>query len=830
MNIRVHTNSKTSFSLAAWREKLITNILRGTSVFVVPALIIAGYSMIGHGLFLQLGIDIVLVALLLVITLAPVPFQFRSIIGLFLLYLISANTILEVGIHGDTRLFFFIFVLLAAMLFDLRTAIGALALTIVTFIIVASLLFTGLISLTNPIAVLYPIETWISDSFIFITLACIALAGTTTLLSEFAFARANVEEMIGRLEEEQHHLERRVAERTHELEVLHQTSLDISGQLDRMEVLRNIVERGCSLVHVDAGCIYIFDEESKTLELIFASGFSRDYSGIRITPKNGFTEKVFSSGEPLVIEDYTTWPDRTEYWENEIKSLLAVPLRYGSEMFGVLVFAQIEEHRRFNDDVVWIAALFANQASIAINNANLYKKAQNEIRDRIHAEEALEKSKEQIRHDALHDALTGLPNRDLLIARLVHAIARAKRKKFLFAVIFIDIDRFKVINDSLGYVTGDKLLSAIARRLETCIRAVDMVARLGGDEFVVYLEDIKEPIDATDVADRLLCKLKLPFIVDNRHVHVTASMGIVLSALGYEQSEDMLRDADIALYRAKGLGKAKYEIFETSQYGEAIARLDLENDLHKALEHREFYLNYQPIINLETGRPISMEALARWKHPVKGVVPPIDFIPVAEETGLIIPLGKWVLAEACAQMRAWQVEYPFEPELGISVNLSPRQFMQPDLVEQLERVIAESGINPHSLHLEITESILMQNIEYTIGILTRLREIGMRIELDDFGTDYSSLYYLQQIPVDTIKIDRSFVSKMNADNKNAGIVRAIITLANELGMNTVAEGIETNEQLEFLKSLKCGFGQGYFIAKPMDSPAMKTYLEKHCGK
>ncbi len=818
--------SKSSFTLSTWRENLIKNVLRGACILTIPALAIGGYAMAEQGLILQLVINIVLVALLLVITFSPVPYTIRTGIALFLLYLISMNTLIEVGIHGDTRLYFFFLVLMTAMLFGLRAAVAALAATLASVGIYAFLLFSGYISLTNPIAVSYPVSTWISDIMIFLTLIGTSMAGIATLLREFAYSRVRVEESLLTLEEEQNLLEQRVAERTFELEVLHQTSLDISGKLDRRDLQRNIVERGCALLRTSTGGIYLSNEKSSRLELVFAIGFSREETPFQASPDSSIITKVFSSGEPVSVEKPAMNAPGAEPPGRTV-SLLAVPLRYGNEMIGVLAYVKNEGGRSFTENDVWLATLFANQASIAINNASLYERAQNEIAERIQVETALEKSQEQHRHDSLHDALTGLPNKDLLLARISHAMARAKRKEdFIYAVIFIDIDRFKVINDSLGYLIGDKLLMAIARRLETCVRAVDLVARFGGDEFVVYLEDIKEHQDVTDVADRLLCELKMPFILDERHIHVTASMGIVLSTLGYEQPEDILRDSDIALYRAKGLGKAKYQIFETSLRGQAMARLDMENDLHKAIENDALFLNYQPIVSLETGNPIGVEALARWKHPARGIVAPVDFIPVAEETGLIIPIGRWVLTEACRRMRAWQKEYPLVPQLSISVNLSPRQFAQPDLAEQLANIVKTSDLDPRSLHLEITESTLMQDIEFTLGALTKLHDIGIRIELDDFGTDYSSLYYLQQIPVDTIKIDRSFVSKMNTDNKNAGIVRAIITLAKELGMNTVAEGIETKEQLDFLSSLKCGYGQGYYISRPLDEQSVGSYLEK----
>jgi diguanylate cyclase (GGDEF)-like protein/PAS domain S-box-containing protein len=421
----------------------------------------------------------------------------------------------------------------------------------------------------------------------------------------------------------------------------------------------------------------------------------------------------------------------------------------------------------------------------------------------------------QLLHDALHDTLTHLPNRTLLMDRLRHAIQLSKRtSSFLFAVLFLDLDRFKVINDSLGHMIGDQLLMAIAQRLAACLRPCDTVARLGGDEFVILLEDIHDVNRVTAVANRIQQTLTQPFTLEGHEVFTTASIGIALSQVGYELPEDVLRDADIAMYRAKAQGRACYEIFNPKMYVRAVALLQIETDLRRAIDRQEFELCYQPIVSLKTYRISGFEALLRWRHSSRGLVSPAEFIPIAEETGLIIPIGWWVLREACCQMRAWQVQFPTAP-LTISVNLSGKQFT-PHLTEQISLLLKETGLDAHSLKLEITESVLMENTELAAAMLEQLRDLGIQLSMDDFGTGYSSLSYLHRFPIDTLKIDRSFINKIDTDGEQLAIVRTIITLAWNLGMDVIAEGIETSRQLAQLRALQCDYGQGYFFSKPLD--------------
>ncbi|MDQ1591564.1 MAG: hypothetical protein QOG71_2191 [Pyrinomonadaceae bacterium] len=422
-------------------------------------------------------------------------------------------------------------------------------------------------------------------------------------------------------------------------------------------------------------------------------------------------------------------------------------------------------------------------------------------------------------HNAYHDALTGLPNRNLFTDHLQMAVERARRHAdYVFAVLFLDLDRFKNVNDSLGHTVGDQLLVALSRRLQHCLRPSDVVARLGGDEFAILLNDIgAQPDEAVALAERVQQELMQPFNLGGHEVFTTASIGIALSTTGYETPEAVLRDADTVMYRAKSLGKARHEVFDQNMHARVVALLRLENDLRRAVERNEFRLQYQPIVALDTGRVSGFEALARWQHPELGLIPPKDFIPVAEETGVIVELGQWVMEEACRQMRGWQLISPQHSQLKLSVNLSSRHFVQPDLYERIEQVLAETGLAPHSLQLEITESVLMENAHTIVPLLSRLRELGVELAIDDFGTGYSSLSYLSRLkPIHTLKIDRSFISMGGDDHENSEIVRTIIMLAKNMGKDVVAEGIETCEQLARLRTLNCAYGQGYLFSRPQD--------------
>jgi diguanylate cyclase (GGDEF)-like protein/PAS domain S-box-containing protein len=423
----------------------------------------------------------------------------------------------------------------------------------------------------------------------------------------------------------------------------------------------------------------------------------------------------------------------------------------------------------------------------------------------------------QLIHDALHDALTGLPNRILLMERLDQAVRNSRRhRNHQFAVLFIDLDRFKVINDSLGHSVGDQLLIVIAEILQQAMRQTDTVARLGGDEFAILLDQINDCAEATEVADRVLASLATPLQIENHCVFIGASVGIAFSASTYENGAALLRDADIAMYRAKSAGKACSVIFDEKMYAQTRRLLELEQDLHSALARQEFCLHYQPIILLESGQLLGFEALIRWNHPTLGFVSPADFIPVAETIGLIVPIGTWVLEEACHQLRQWQDQFPATATLKVSVNLASRQLQEPDLLQQLDRILAKTGLSSQCLHLEITESMLMSHTDTVVETLQAIRDRNIKLNLDDFGTGYSSLSYIHRFPLDTLKIDQSFVSRMASENEDFEIVRTIISLAHILGMTVVAEGIEQPEQARQLIQLGCDQGQGHLFSTPLE--------------
>lgn len=444
----------------------------------------------------------------------------------------------------------------------------------------------------------------------------------------------------------------------------------------------------------------------------------------------------------------------------------------------------------------------------------------------------LEQSHGALRHLASRDTLTTLPNRALFLECLEQTVKLAERQEdYLFAVLFVDLDRFKLVNDSLGHPVGDELLIAVARCLKQEVRDGDIIARIGGDEFAILLNDIQETSHATDVAERIKQKLALPFTLGRHKIFTSASIGVALGGKSQGWIDDFLRNADIAMYRAKAHGKACYEVFDADMHAQAVACLQLETDLRQALEHQEFCIYYQPIVSLETGDITGFEALVRWKHPSRGLINPAEFIPIAEETGLIVPLGQWVLREACRQMHEWQVQFPrgiwqvrssSEPganavPLTINVNLSVKQVLQPDLVEQVAQVLHETNLDARSLKLEITESVLVANAELVTAVLLQLKGLGVLLSLDDFGTGYSSLSYLHRFPIDSLKIDRSFISRMGFGDKNVKIVQAIILLAQALDIEVIAEGIETVEQQARLSTLQCKYGQGFLFSRPLDS-------------
>ena len=425
-------------------------------------------------------------------------------------------------------------------------------------------------------------------------------------------------------------------------------------------------------------------------------------------------------------------------------------------------------------------------------------------------------------HEAFYDALTGLPNRALLLERLGHVVLRRKREPaHAFSVFFLKLDGFDVVNDSLGHPAGDRLLIEVGQRLVSHVREGDTVARLGGSEFAVLLDNLKTVNNTAHVANRIQDALAQPFKEDGRDVFLTASIGSTSSTTGYDRAEGVLRDAGVAMCHAKGLGKACFVMFDTAMHTHAMARLELEAALHRAVERQEFCLFYQPIVSLETGWIAGFEALLRWEHPERGLVAPDEFISVAEGLGLIIPIGQWALHEACRQLRAWQREFVDLQPLTVSVNLSGRQFSHSELLTVIDHTLTETGLEASSLKLEITESVMMDNTELSAAILLDLKARHIDTCMDDFGTGYSSLSFLQQYSVDILKIDQSF---MGLGKESVAIVRAIVTLAHNLGKQVIAEGVETPGQVALLRSLHCEYGQGYFFSKPIDGKAAGRLL------
>ena len=442
---------------------------------------------------------------------------------------------------------------------------------------------------------------------------------------------------------------------------------------------------------------------------------------------------------------------------------------------------------------------------------------------------ARKEAQDKLLYDAFYDSLTNLPNRALFMDRLQYAIEWSKRRKdYTFAVLFLDLDRFKDVNDSLGHLSGDEFLVIIAGKLRSGRRSTDTVARHGGDEFVILLEDIKDEHDAIRVANQIINEMAKPINFNNQKVFITTSIGIVISTIGYNSPEDLLRDADIAMYSAKANGRNRYEIFDPAMREKIMRRLAMESELRQALEHQELRIHYQPIVSLDNGHLVGFEALVRWQHPEHGLISPNEFIPLAEETGLITLIDRWVLRQACAQLCAWIKKFEIDTSLSLSVNISPRHFTQPDLVAEVSKILKETGLKPERLKLEITENALISNIESTNEVIAQLQSLGVQIQIDDFGVGYSSLSYLSNFPIDALKIDQSFVCAMMEDDNNLNIVNAIVELTERLRLGVIAEGVETENQLNHLLKIGCKYGQGYLFSLPLDAKAITVLLEGIC--
>ena len=552
-----------------------------------------------------------------------------------------------------------------------------------------------------------------------------------------------------------------------------------------------------------------------------ATGTTRFPTGV------GLPGRTHASGKAEWINDFAAdadFPRAAEAVEVGLKAAFAFPVLVGTEVAAVLEFFA-HEWLEPNEELLGVMAYVGAQIGRVIER---------------------KRGEERLIHNALHDPLTTLPNRTLFLERLEYAMNRARRyKNYRFAVLFIDLDRFKIINDSLGHLIGDQLIIEVSRRLHESLRLSDLVsrtgsdepsssrsgsddtiARLGGDEFTILIDEIRNVSDPIRVAERIQREISAPFILGNQEIAITASIGIACSNAAYSAAHDLLRDADIAMYRAKVLGKARYEIFDRTMHAAAVARLNFEADLRHAVDRGEFCVHYQPIVSVSDERIVGLEALVRWQHPTRGLLPPEQFIPLAEETGLIVPIGEYVLREACRQIRVWTESFPNDPPLTVSVNLSAKQFIRPDLISRIRRILGETGADPQQIKLELTESAAMENAEHTKRLLSEFKQIGFQLAIDDFGTGYSSLIYLRRFPIDTLKIDRSFVSRMDANSENLEIVRTILELARNLNMDVVAEGAETAADVHHLKDLRCDYAQGFFFSKPLDAESLETLLRQ----
>jgi diguanylate cyclase (GGDEF)-like protein/PAS domain S-box-containing protein len=438
---------------------------------------------------------------------------------------------------------------------------------------------------------------------------------------------------------------------------------------------------------------------------------------------------------------------------------------------------------------------------------------------------ARKKAEEQLIQSAFYDALTGLPNRALFVDRLQMAFAYKKRHQdHLFAVLFLDLDRFKNINDSFGHLIGDELLVLVSERLKVNMRPDDTIARFAGDEFVVLLGDVKEVNDATYIADRINALLKEPFHLMHHELYISATIGIAISSNEYQQPEEILRDADTAMYNAKLSGKAGYAIFDKSMHVNALDLLELEIDLRHAIDRKEFVAYYQPIISVENRSIMGFEALIRWNHPQRGLLLPMEFIPLAEETGLIIPMSLWIIREACKQMHIWQQQFPSDLPLVVSVNVSPKHLANANFITHIVDILDETHLNPEQLALEITENAMIENTDYMVSLFSQLKDLGIKIDIDDFGTGYSSLSYLQRFSINSVKIDQSFISRLGNNEKDAELVQSIINMAHNMKLHVIAEGVEQSDNLRTLENLKCEYAQGFFFSYPLNIRETEIFL------
>jgi diguanylate cyclase (GGDEF)-like protein len=592
-------------------------------------------------------------------------------------------------------------------------------------------------------------------------------------------------------------------ERHRLLEELSKIQRAIARQEPFQSILDAITGGAQELLGDDAAGLRLRDPDEPGMTILHAArGLAQDLARqvwrARVD-ECGAAGQAMIRDELVVMEEYPADPFAApELAGGIVRSAMAAPVHDNGMVVGGLAVGSYSP-RRYSDQDRETLRVFADHVSLAVTD---------------------HKTREKM-FEAHHDPLTGLASRALFLERLDHGLARAARQRNRTAVLFIDLDRFKTVNDSLGHAGGDALLIEVAIRLRSCLRLTDTAARFGGDEFAVALFDLTAD-EAARIARRILTLLQDPFLVLGKEVFVDASIGVSVDTDGASSGEDLIRTADLAMYQAKRNGKGRCETFVPAMQDHVTRTLDLDADLRRAVERDEFALYYQPILGLDDGRIAAVEALIRWRHPERGIVPPGQFVPLAEETGLIVPIGSWVLREACRQAGAWNATRAADAQLTVNVNLSARQLQLPDLPAQVARALADGGLDPACLVLEITESLLLHDTDVMIERFRQLKQLGVRLALDDFGTGYSALAYLRRFPIDLIKIDKSFVAEMSGGREASTLARAIVQLGRTLGLVIIAEGIETPDQLAQLRDAGCELGQGYYFAKPLDQTEFET--------
>jgi diguanylate cyclase (GGDEF)-like protein len=693
-----------------------------------------------------------------------------------LIVCIAGATAVDGGLASPYRALFLLPLIFAGLSYPPRSVVAVAIADVLAFVAVA---------------VTQPGEA-VADAFVGFTIVC----GALMCIWQASNRVRQEDELIETAEA------LRASEATTRLRETQQAEIATFGQRalagEPLESLMNdVVASIARVLGVDLVAVLELDSERGLLTVRAAVGLPEEVIGSATVGAGGHSQAGYTlaGGRPVVVEDWET----EERFEKSgllarlgASSGVTVPIRGRGEPFGVLGLQSMTS-RRFGEDAVSFLQSMANALASAIDR-------------RADEEEARER--------ALHDPLTWLPNRALFADHLTTALARQERRGGWAAVIFLDLDRFKLINDGLGHQAGDELLKEVAPRLKEPLRPGDVVARFGGDEFAVLLDDLTSERDATRVAERIAAALSSPFVIGGRELFVSASMGIALGSSA-DQSESLIRDADAAMYRAKELGRARYEMFDQNMRFRLAERLRVENELRVGIDRGELRVHYQPVVELRTGRLTGAEALVRWDHPEHGLLLPGEFIDVAEESGLVRQLGEWVLGEACRQVAVWQNADPDSPPITMAVNVSARQLSDPGFPHAVRKVIEATDIEPMSLTLELTESLVMDQNRSSIGALQALNELGVQLSLDDFGTGYSSLGYLQRLPLNFIKLDRRFIARVGTETDDA-IVRAVVALGQSMGLGVVAEGVETVEQLRTVTDLGCQYAQGFYFSRPVD--------------